>query len=252
MAKKQHKIRWRDSDSEELQRVINNFNAKLYRIKKKHPEMAEYLPDRVRKKDLVKNIHTRSDFNRAVTSLKRFGKRGAENPVKSSRGAKTTKWEVDEVKKKARRVNREREKERNALLDTEVTSRGKGTGSKRSEMGKLKENELKPINVNFTIKSQKEWDKLKESIDAQLDEANKMFRKSNMKLNYIKGLENAGFSDDVVALVHQMNPDNFISTVETDAEATFDFIYDPIEHNLKEDSLRETWTAALNKQNQGG
>lgn len=251
MAKKQYKIRWRDSDTAELQRVINNFNAKLYRLQKKNPEMADYLPNRVQKKDVINSIHTRADFNRTVASLKRFSARGAEEPVKSTRGAKATKWEVAEVTKKERRINREREKERNALLDKEVTTRGKGTGSKRSEMGSLKENALKPIKANFNIKSQKEWDLMKANIDAQLNEAHKAFRKSNMRLNYIKGLQDAGFSDDIVDLVRQMDIDKFIETIETDAEATFDFIYDPIDHELKSEALKETWSAALESQKQG-
>lgn len=251
MAKKQYKIRWRDSDRAELQRTINNFNAKLRRLEKSRPDLAEYLPKKVRKKDIEKEIHTRTDFNRQAKSLQRFSVRGAEEPTKAVRGAKATKWEVSEAKKKARIINREREKTRNALLEREVTSRGKGTGSTRAQMGTLKENDLKPIKVNFNIKSQKEWDLMKANIDAQLDEAWKSFKKSNMKLNYIKGLEDAGFSQDIVALVHQMDVDEFIATVETDAEASFDFIYDPIEHTLKSDALREVWEAALKRQNKG-
>ena len=251
MAKKQYKIRWRDSDTAELQRTINNFNAKLYRLKKNHPHLAEYLPDRVNKTTIIKSIATREDFNRTIKSLQRFSKRGAETPVKSARGAKATKWEISEHKKKERIVNREREKERNALLSKEVTSRGKGTGSTRSQMGTLKENALKPLDVNFENKSQKEWDLVKANIDTMLDDSFKAFRKSNMKLNYIKGLETAGFSD-AAALVHQMDVDEFIRTIETDTEASFDFIYDPIEWNVKNEALFETWENALNRQKQGG
>lgn len=251
MAKKQYKIRWRESDRANLQRTINNFNAKLRRLEKNRPDLAEYLPQKIRKKDIEKGIHTRTDFNRTIKSLQRFSVRGAEEPSKASRGAKATKWEISETKKKARLINREREKTKERLLAKEVTTRGKGTGQTRAQMGTIKENEIKPINVNFNIKSQKEWDLMKANIDAQLDEAWKAFKKSNMKLNYIKGLEEAGFSQDIIAMVHQMDVDKFIETVDTEEQASFDFIYDPIEHQLKSDSLWETWKAALERQNKG-
>ena len=113
-------------------------------------------------------------------------------------------------------------------------------------MGTLKENSLKPINTNFESKSQKEWDLIRQNIEAQLDESWKVFQKSNMKLNYIKGLEDAGFYD-VAAIVHQMDVDEFIATVETDEQASFGFIYDPIEWSLKRDALEITWETALEK-----
>lgn len=246
MANKQYAIRWRKSDTAELRRVIKNFNAKIYRLRKTRPELAEYLPDTVKVSDTVKSIHTRQEFNRTIKSLQRFSKKGAEKPTKSSRGAKATKWEVSELKKKERIVNRELEKQRNALLEKEVTSRGEGTGQTRAQMGTLKEVSLKPYDVKFENKSQKEWDLMKTAIDKQLNESWKQFKKSNMKLNYIKGLEDAGFYD-VAAIVHGMDVDKFIETVETDTEATFDFIYDPIEWSLKNDSLLSTWESASQK-----
>lgn len=244
MANKQYAIRWRKSDTAELQRVINNFNAKIYRLRKKKPELAEYLPNTVKKSDIIESIHTRQEFNRTIKSLQRFSQKGAEKPAHSSRGAKATKWEVSELKKKERIVNRELEKQRNALLEKEVTSRGQGTGSTRAQMGTLKEVSMKPYNVKFENKTQKEWDLMKTAIDRQLNESWKAFKKSNMKLNYIKGLEDAGFYD-VAAMVHQMDVDKFIEAVETDTEATFDFIYDPIEWQSKNDALMETWQNAL-------
>ena len=41
---KYHKIRWRETDEQELKRVVRNFNAKIRRLEKKNPQIKEYLP----------------------------------------------------------------------------------------------------------------------------------------------------------------------------------------------------------------
>ena len=241
MSNKRSKIRWRDSDTAELNRLIKNFNAKLYREEKKNPATADYLPSRVKKSEVIKSIETRADFNRLKKSLSAFSKRGAEKPVKSSRGAKATQWEVDEFKKKQKIENVRRTRERNKLNEKEMKSRGKPTGLKRGEMGTVKENSLKPNKKKFENLSQKEWEKAKLNIDKSLNAQHREQKKQTMKDNYIKGLENAGYSDDVIDLVKNTNVDDFMETVDTDTEATFDFIYDPIEQKQKEEALKQVW-----------
>ena len=241
MSNKSSKIRWRDSDTAELQRLIKNFNAKIYREIQKNPDAVNYLPERVKKSEAIKSIQTRSDFNRLTKSLKGFTKKGAEKPVKSSRGATATQWEVDEFKKKQRVVNARRTRERNKLNEKEVKSRGKPTGMKRGEMGSIKENSLKPSKKKFDNLSQKEWDKAKANIDKTLNAQYREERKQHMKDNYIKGLQNAGYSDEIVDIVQNTPLDDFLETVDTDTEATFDFIYDPIEQAKKEEALKQVW-----------
>lgn len=242
MSNEKSKIRWRNSDTAELQRVINNFNAKLYRTQKKNPDSVDYLPSRVKKSDIIKSIETRADFNRTLKSLQRFSKKGAEKLVKSSRGAKATQWEVDEFKRKQRLENARRKREKKKLDEKPVTSRGKPTGLKRGEMGSVRENSLKPSKKKFENLSQKEWDKAKSAIDKALDVRHREQRKQHMKDNYIKGLQNAGYSDDVIKLVEDTELDDFLETVETDTEATIDFIYEPIEQAKKEEALKQVWT----------
>ena len=241
---KQYNIRWRDSDAEELQRAINNFNAKIYRTKKNHPEWADYQPERVNMTSIKSNITTRADLKKTLSTLREYTKRGSEEVQKSKRGAKATKFEIKEHQKKVRQVNRERKKERERLLEKEVTTRGKKTGVTRAEMGSIKEVAVRPIRGKFENKSQNEWELAKEMIDKNLNDTWKMFRKSSMRINYIKGLEDAGFYD-AVDLVREMDLDDFIDTVESDAEASFDFIYDPIEWELKNNALTDTWKKAL-------
>lgn len=241
---KKYSIRWRESDLAELQRTLNNYNAKLYRIQKAHPELMDVLPQRMTKSEAIKSIGTRADFNRLTKSLQRFSKRGAEKPVSSSRGAKATQWEVDEFKIKQRVENARRTRERKKIEQQEVKSRGKSTGVTRAEMGSIKENSLKPSRKKFENLSQKEWELAKKNIDNMLNATHRYEQKLKMKENYIKGLITAGFPDEVINLVQNMDVDKFVTTVETDQEATFDFIYDPLELKAKSDALTEVWTNA--------
>lgn len=246
MSKQPSKIRWRESDLDELQRTIKNFNAKIYRERKKDPGAGDFLPETVRKADIVKSIESRADFNRIVNSLQRFSRRGAETPVKSSRGAKATQWEIDEFKHKQRIENARRTRERKKLEEQEVKSRGKGTGVKRAAMGSVKENSLKPSRKNFDNLSQKEWELAKKNLDNMLDVSYRERKQTQMKENYIKGLITAGFPDSVINKVRNVPLETFLNTINTDNEASFDFIYDPIELKIKAESLLEVWNHALN------
>lgn len=243
---KKSRIRWRESDTRELQRTVKNYNAKINRLIKKNPEMSDFLPEKVTMKDARKSIETRADFNRLTKSLQRFSKKGAEKPVSSKRGAKATQWEVDEFKKKQQIENARRTRERKKLEQQEVKSRGKTTGVTRAEMGSIKENSLKPSKKRFDNLSQKEWELAKKNIDNMLNANFRDEKRQKMKDNYIKGLIEAGFPDEVIDLVRGMDLDKFLETVETDQEATFDFIYDPLELQVKSEALKEVWRNASN------
>lgn len=242
------KIRWRDSDTKELQRIINNYNAKLYRITKNNPEMVDYLPPRMTKTDAIKAIETRADFQRLTKSLQRFSQRGAEKPVVSSRGAKATQWEVDEFKLKQQIENARRTRERKAIEDKEVKIAGKGTGKTRAEMGSIKANELKPSRKNFQNMSQKEWELASKNMDNLLNATHREEKKLQMRENYLKGLTENGFLDDNPELekyIRGIDIDTFYETVQTDETATFFFYKDPIAYKARLDTLIETWKTAF-------
>lgn len=235
------KIRWRESDRKELQRTINNYNAKLRRLEKSKPELAEFLPKRITKKEAMGAIESRADFTRLTRSLQRFTQRGAEAPVTSSRGAKATKWEVDEFNRAQRAVNIRKAKERAKLEAQEVKIAGKGQGSTRAQMGTVKHNELKPSKQKFSSKSQKEWELAKRAMDERLRSNYDYKSKRYMLANYVRGLRRAGYSEELAKHILTIDPDKFAEIVGTDETATFDFIYDPLEMKVKEDKLWETW-----------
>ena len=67
---KRYRIKWRLQDRKTLARTVKNFNAKITRLEKKHPELKEFLPEKISVKDLKNNIETRQDFNRELKSLR--------------------------------------------------------------------------------------------------------------------------------------------------------------------------------------
>ena len=243
---KKSKIRWRESDLAELQRVIKNFNAKLTRLDNKGANM-DIMPDRLSKKDVMGKIETRADFNRFVKSAQGFTQRGAEATVKTKRGAVDTKWAFEQAQKAYRREQARKKRELAKLKEQEVTSRGKGTGVTRAEMGSVKENELKPSKKNVQNMSQREWDKFKQRMEKAMFDKDSEAKRQKMKENYIKAMINVGVDDTILAIVEAMPLDDFVNTVINDEEGSFEFVYSPEELSALNMYLRETWEAAADK-----
>lgn len=239
---KQHNIRWRESDDRELKRTIKNFNAKVDRLRKKQTEHPDVIPEKITFKEAKDDIKTRADLNRFLNKHKRFSKRGAENVVKSSRGAVATKWEVDEFNIAQRAENIRRTNKRKKLEEKEVTIAGKPTGVKRAEMGKIKENAVKPSKKKFKNMSQKEWEKAVRLFDKKMTSSYSTEQQRNMLRNYMKGMIREGYSDEMLEMMNTIPIEKFIEIVDTDETATFDFIYDPIELRAKQEQLHTLWS----------
>lgn len=90
-------IKWRKQDYLSLGRAVSNFNKKINELQKEEKKL--YLPETVSYKDIKSNIYTRNEFNRIMNSLKRFSKKGAENPVLTRDYNVITKWEQQELRK---------------------------------------------------------------------------------------------------------------------------------------------------------
>ena len=244
---KKRQIRWRESDYREVERLVKNFNAKISYQLKKNPEAAAYLPEKIKKADIVAAVETRGDFTRITNSLKRFSQRGAEQEVKSSRGATATKWAVDEFKRKQKLVNKQRAKKLKEIEKEPVKIGGQSTGVTRAEMGSIKENSLKPSNKNFKNLSQKEWELASKSIDNALNAAARNERAEQMRENYIKGLKDAGFlgaNPDLEKVIRSVDADTFVKTATTDDTASFMFYKDPAAWDVRLGYITASWEAA--------
>lgn len=120
-------IRWRDKDRKQISRAVGKFNAKLTRLSKK-PEFSDsgFLPERKSVSDVIDTIKTRDDFNRAIKSIDRFFKKGATDIVAVNIGESDkpeyvyrTKYEISEVKRRQKTVQKKREQFRRDYKLTE-------------------------------------------------------------------------------------------------------------------------------------
>ena len=160
----QPKIRWRESDKQELRKVLKNFNAKLTRIEKKNPENAKYLPkfwdkekevftNRLSQKQMMDLIQTRKDFNNEIKALRKFSERGMEEivPIPGVNKDNTfiTIWQKEDMERRGKVVNRNRKRRLKTILETPVKDQGEDTGYTHGEarMGNLQTQTLSKIDV---------------------------------------------------------------------------------------------------------
>lgn len=242
-------IRWRKSDAEKLAKEVERFNAKIYRTRSRHPELADILPDTIKKEDkqrMITDFKTkpRSEFNKQINSLDRFTRRGSEKEIVSATGNRVTKWERREVSYKVAQINRARTIERKAAENMDATSRGKSLGMKRGEMGSERLNELKPKKFNFDkIRGGKEWEKFKASVDKLASPEARNARIEAYKTNYIKGLKEAfgDYANDIIDIIENLPAEVVVKTYYGEQEATIDFFYEPQAMEMKLDILDGIW-----------
>ena len=168
--------------------------------------------------------------------------------VKSDRGATASLSDIEKFYKMQERINKERAERREKLLNENVKRGGVDTGFKRGEMGRLKENELKPLNKKFENMSQKEWENAFKYYDSMLDKQNRVEINERMRENYIKGLKDANIisdnNSDLEKYIRGVDFDTFYETHETDETATFLFYKDPIEFEARKDEIIASWKEA--------
>lgn len=233
-------IRWSKKDRQNVSKTVSKFNAKITRTIKKHPELADYMPDRLSSKELQATIKTRKDLNRMMKSFNRFMKKGAELPVMSKEGAKTTAWEKRETAIKVATINRKRTFERKKA----DVSTFKGT------MGTIEQNNLRPKKMKFEKLTSKEWDLFtkqveKESMARYREEMNEKYKENYIQsiLN-VYGSENEG-ANAFIEKLKNVDAETLIQAFYDDPVLQIDFIYDPLDADMKLNQASEHLDAYL-------
>lgn len=237
-------IRWKSSDEKELSRVVKNYNAKINRLLKKDPELQEFLPRRVSKKELKEMIVTRQDLKRELNSLKRFSRRGSEEIIENDVGLKLTKYQKREIDIQVRTINRLKSKRREELLSLEETSQNKKTGNKVNMFGNIDELQmLEPLHYDFKKMDKRNFDHF---IKGLKDYNEWILNKDKiLRQNYIDALyEQLGDNLQTRALAEKlenMSLQNFVNKFYSDREADISFIYDPLGSLTKIEILMDVW-----------
>lgn len=87
----------------ELQKAINNFNAKIRRLENVDKEIG--IPEKENIKAIKDRINSKWDLNREINRLERFTKRNAENLIKNKSGVVMTVWEFENIQREQKRLN---------------------------------------------------------------------------------------------------------------------------------------------------
>jgi len=248
-------IRWRKSDVEKLKHEVQRFNAKINRTAKRHPEIADILPNKINVKELMQKITTRNEFNREIKSLQRFSKRGAEKPIVSKTGLRITKWERQEIAYKVAQINRERTKELKRVMELPVMTRGTPTGLKRSQMGEERLTELrkKQFDIN-KIRPGKEWELFKKSVEKQATDTYRELAYEQYKQNYFQAIYNnfGSYADELIDQLKDVPAKDIVDMYYKEQEASIDFPYDPQDVLTKLDIIKNIWQPVIDKATKSG
>lgn len=235
---KKHNIKWRDSDRKALATAVRKFNTKRTKLLKQVPELEAFLPKKASVKEIKVSVQTRRDFNNELKSLERFLAKGAEKPIVTKEGVKTTQYQKRELLIKVNAINARRRAE----LKKAAPSTEKGT------MGTIRENNLLPKNADINKVKKSDWAKYVESVEKQSKDSYSDDRIVRYKENYLKGLENAfGESGNhIKQLASQLSGDVLMDMYYNDPVLQLDFIYDPLEMAVKIEAMEEHLQEYLN------
>lgn len=227
---RQYNIKWRKQDKQKISNTVRQFNSKITRTIKKFPELQPYLPDKINAKEITKNIQTRNDFNRELNSLKRFLKKGAEKPITTDTGLRTTQWQRQEIGYKVAQINRQRTAERKRANVSSFT----GT------MGSIQKNNLEPKQYDFNKIKPSDWDKFVTNVEKQVMQNYFSDKNELYKQNYLKAIFNVFSKTDanmISNIINKIPADEFIDLFYADPVLQIDFIYDPLEASIISENI---------------
>jgi hypothetical protein len=219
---KQSQIRWRETEKQSIKELIKAFNRKIDYQKKKYPEKNNYLPQKVNFETFVNRITTRAELRKEINPLKRATKdKTAFNLKTNKNGVTDTKWNIRGTSIKNTVYNRQLKIERARIEALETTSQGKPTGITRGEMGSERLDNLLPRKIDFKdATSQRGWELFVESVDKKTDIQMQREKQILFKENYIKGLENAGYPEELIDMLHGIDAQQIVDTFYKEQEAS--------------------------------
>lgn len=216
-----NKIRWRSIDQKAVTNIARRFNAKITRVMKVHPDWIENLPERINVKELSEKLRsgTRREFNREMTKLERFLRKGAEMPYTTKSGVATTVWQKKEIDNTFRAINAKRRAERKKL-DPSIF---------KGNLHSIQENNLLQRKNTVQEIFPKYWKEFVRNLDYQLEQEYK--DKSNIyKMNLLKAISNIlGEKSELYNLVSQVVPERIKRFADTSSLISISFLYEPLE-----------------------
>lgn len=248
-----------DADSEDkLSKAVNNYNAKIRRLKKKYekvenPEerkkLLASLPPTAKKSVLKTQIMTKRDLNEEVASLKRFSDKGAEELVKVPIAKNTmyiTKYQLKEMKRLEAKTERHMAKRRERYQTTEATSGGKGLGYPAT-VGMSKAEELSLRHLDAFTRSQDLPSVMRRFKTLQMMGKHSFWKEKDIRYreNYIKSLDQLlnvkpGIQN-IINKIRSLELDDFLEIVSSE-QGLMEFGYFPFDNvESSYQHLKDVW-----------
>ena len=191
-------IRYDKKLNQEINRTIKNFNQKIARLEKQGREL---LPSKITKKDLKSGVYTRTELRRKLRELQRFGKRGAEDIIETSGGARLTKYNYQNLKRENIRIKQNLTREINRLRVEKPKIFGKKQTSTFSEMG-----DTDYLNLVARRKAlEKDINKLSRD---ELERFTKLIEKTGRNQQYMNSIFKQNYFDMLTDLAYYFDYDN--------------------------------------------
>lgn len=191
-------IRYDKKLNQEINRTIKNFNQKIARLEKQEREL---LPSKITKKDLKENVYTRTELYRKLKELQRFSKRGVEDVIETSGGARLTMYDYQNIKRENTRIKRNITREINRLRVEKPKIFGKTQSSTFSEMG-----DSDYLNLVARRKAlEKDINKLSRD---ELERFRKLIEKTGKSQQYMNSIFKENYFEMLTDLAYYFNYDN--------------------------------------------
>ena len=124
-------IRFDKKLNQEINRTIKNFNQKVARLERQEREL---LPSKITKKEIT-SLSSRKELKNKLKELQSFSKRGAEDVITTSGGARLTRYELENLKHQQAKVKAALTREINQMKVTKPKIFGKEQDVSYAEMG---------------------------------------------------------------------------------------------------------------------
>lgn len=182
-------IRYDKKLNQEINKVINNYNAKIRRIEKYVDSYNYQLPEKMNLKTLKQNAYTRTELRRKLNELKRYSQRGIEKSMQTSGGYIISRYEFENLKREKARVQRNISRELTRLETEKARVYGKPQAYTFAQMGDSRYLSFlarkKRIQEEFTKFNTEDFERYKEfvySTGRNIEYENSLFRENYEKM----------------------------------------------------------------------
>lgn len=244
---KQYRLRWKASDSKELERAIRKFNTRIRKLEKANPEMKGYYPEKANYSWYRDVISTRKDLKREIKTLNKFSTPGMEQLFEVGEDAKITKWQLSESNRRVKQINKQRAERLEKVLEMPKYASGRPLGYTQAQFG-LSSEELRRYEPMKAVSPHPDQSDIRmkwKSIIRQ--SSSEYFTKADYQWrdNYIKSLEeNFGSeADELISHIKSMPIDDFLEIAygDIDSEIKFNYPTDFGESVKRIDQLYDIW-----------